>query len=369
MHSSQGNATAIGGATGSLILLRGGVGSRAEIHNLCLDCHSDQGSQKSTSFSESSTPPKVHFDGKSGGGPTGLSDPANFKLLGAGGDFSEVFTYTGVGTFTLGTGDTSTNYSLGHGHSVGATSVVPPGADSDTTMNFSCTNCHDPHGVDSTGNGINVYRNLKQSPVGGGGGTNSDSTGTVTLLISTPWGAASTGDDFTGNNAGTTNHYWPIFDGTSSNVYSSGTDGSATAGISGWCAQCHDNWHEDAIATETSGSDWRRHPVHNAIVDGDSISGVGVVVVNWTHYTERADSNAPYTNTAGTKLPAAQTASDTVYYADDTHDKVFCLSCHYAHGGPNYDALRWSYTSSVDDTGQGGNTIASNVGCQQCHNR
>ena len=49
--------------------------------------------------------------------------------------------------------------------------------------------------------------------------------------------------------------------------------------------------------------------------------------------------------------------------------RVFCLSCHFAHGGPHYDALRWDYTSAVSSGSQFGNPIPSNKGCQLCHNR
>jgi hypothetical protein len=370
MHSSQGNNTAIGGATGSLILLRGGVDSRANIHLLCLDCHSDEGSQDTTVFTESSTAPKVHFDADAGDGPGDNSaEPFDFTKLGAAGDFGEVFTYDGSGV-TLGTGDESDDYSLGHGHSLGATGTTPPGAAESAVITLSCTNCHDSHGTATTTSAINAYRNLKTQPVGGGGGTSTDTDGSVTLFVTTPWGGASATDDFKATNSDTDSHYWPIYNGTTSNVYSAGSD-DLNGGMSGWCAQCHDNWHEDQVATNSASSDWRRHPVHNQIVDTNSASGVGVVIINWTHYKGDGVSTAQALNSAdGTKLPASQGSADEgQYYADDTDDMVFCLSCHFAHGGPYYDALRWNYTSSVDSTGQGGRRIASNVGCQQCHNR
>jgi hypothetical protein len=373
MHSSQGNDTSIGTATGSLILLRGGVESRAEVHNLCLDCHSDAGSQDTVVFSESSTAPKVHFNTNGGAGVGSASDPFDFKDIGAAGDFGGVFSYDGS-SINLSSGDTSANYSLGAGHSLGATNVVPPGAAEAAIDFLSCTNCHDPHGTTATGGGINIYRNLKQAPTGGGGGTATDSDVMGTGNPTSPWGTVSGATpDFTGTNAGAENHYWPIFDGTSQNVYPAGPAGFVDVGVSGFCAQCHDNWHEDSSGvTNEAGSDWRRHPVHNQLVDATPTSGVGVTIVDWGHYNERTDSNAPYTNTSGTKLPAAHTldaSGETTYYADDTDDEVMCETCHWAHGGPWPDALRWNYTSSVSAGGQSGNQLASNVGCQQCHNR
>jgi hypothetical protein len=376
MHSSQGDDTSIGTSTGSLILLRGAVTSRANIHLLCLQCHSDRGINSDFDDSNSSTAPKVHLQdtGAAGAGlAVSASDPFDLKDIGAGGDFSATFSYDGSGIDLKDGDDADDLFTLGRGHSLGATVAVPGAASGDTaTIDLSCTSCHDPHGVNgTTTTTVNQYRYLRVLAVGGGGGTALDDN-PITLTDTSYVGEI--GATFFGTNAEQVNHIWPVFDGTSQNVYKVVMDSTGTdSGISGWCSQCHDKWHEDVTGGNVSGDDWKRHPVANAFVDASTQSGAGVDIVRWAHYDERTDlSNAPYTNTTGTKLPAAQVATkgtSTTYYADDEGDAVFCLSCHFAHGGPWFDALRWNYTSSVSFGKQSGNAVASNQGCQQCHNR
>ena len=193
-------------------------------------------------------------------------------------------------------------------------------------------------------------------------------------------------NNFLGTNPNAGYNLWPVINnaGSSQNSYRTNnatvmvlggtTIAAATnnVGFSGFCAQCHGAWHEE-IGTNSnrSGDDWKRHPVNNSLVDVTPLSGGLVSIVEFaTHYNLGPASAAPYTTTVATKLPAAQaTAAGTTYYADDSADKVFCLSCHFSHGSRFNDILRWNYTSAVQAGSQTGNAIASNVGCQQCHNR
>ena len=122
MHSSQGgtNSSAMGGTTGSFILLRGSVSSRAEIHNFCLQCHSQDGSQGPDQFNSGvwlTTPPKVHL--------STAWDGADFSSLGAGGAFGGTYA---ASTYTPPTTDNAVgNDALGIQHSIGRSSVTPPG--------------------------------------------------------------------------------------------------------------------------------------------------------------------------------------------------------------------------------------------------
>ncbi|MHC4359026.1 MAG: hypothetical protein ACYSTQ_09550 [Planctomycetota bacterium] len=332
MHNSQGGSE-LEGATGggSIILLRANVASRAAIHVLCLECHAQGGSQAAIVQSGSDVAaPKVLLDSLGWTGP-------ELDTIGAGGDFdSELDNTSPFGLTTAGN-----TAAIGYGHSVGLTSVDPPGFDSGegSIDTFSCTNCHDPHGA------------------AGWAGSSANA-----------WGE---GVNWTGINSGAT-HMWPVINAANdeNNVYYAGTD-ATDGGMSGWCAQCHDDWHEDAggASNNESGADWKRHPVNNALVDSTPTSGANVTVVDFTHYT---------TVTLDNRLPAAQSAAPggrdpsqagETYYADASADKVFCLSCHFAHGGPYYDALRWDYLSSVGDGTQTGKAVSQDVGCQQCHNR
>ncbi len=381
MHNSQGGTSLEGATGGSIMLLRGNVTDRSQIHNFCFQCHASNGTQATANYN-GYTPPKVYIHNAGGKGlATSNTDPFNYTNIGAGGDFSGVGTFDGS-TFTLNSGDDATNYSLGKGHSLGAENVDPPGyeAGEGSITDFTCTNCHDPHGTATTTSTINRYRNLKVKPTGGAGAMNLETTGVTVSAYAWVGGAGSTGssNQLAGRNPSAANHIWPIAqgDGTSAptdqNYYFAGTstNGVGDAGLSGWCAQCHDNWHEGIATGNVSGNDWKRHPVDNAFTDSTPTSGAGVTIVDWSWYNTNTDSRAPNTSTYVTKLPAAQAqTTGTKYYADDANDKIFCLSCHYAHGGPNYDALRWNYLATVSAGNQTGNGVATNVGCEQCHNR
>jgi len=115
-----------------------------------------------------------------------------------------------------------------------------------------------------------------------------------------------------------------------------------TGTISAFCAICHGYFH--ARTTGANGikgtNTWTRHPTDVALpttgeyagYDPDSGTGYNVEVpVGWT------------TTTPGVVAGQA----------------VICLSCHYAHGGPNHDLLRWSYA------GWPGN--GETDGCFTCH--
>lgn len=393
MHSSQGGTygPSMGGANGALILLRNAqVTGRETIHNLCLQCHAKAGTQGGVQFNTCpgnacTTPPKVLLDTADA-----WDSSKDFSKIGAGGDFQFVGSYLPATGYTPGAtdsgGSTPANTGLGKGHSIGATNVAPPGNGSTggtQIATFSCTTCHDPHGTSSTTASINVYRNLKAnigtvkpwtnmavgvdigaSYVGGPTGAADDNS-----LGTTPTG---------GSGIAAANNIWPVYrsSGTQNSYNTTATapqlnavaltaptDGSSSYVLmSAFCAQCHSVWHEGVVSTNKSGSDWARHPVDNRITDTSNASGAGVAITDYAHYATMA---------AGFALPAANDDGTAGYSATSGNDKVFCLSCHFAHGSPYYDILRWDYISAVDAAGgsQTGNGVPSNKGCQQCHNR
>ncbi len=384
MHNSQGNSSLGGNSGGSLILLRGAVSTRAEVHNLCLQCHASNGAQATATFGADNHPaPKVYIDGAGGGG-NGFDTSGDFKDIGAGGDFSAALTGDSTG-WTANDGSVA----QGKGHSLGLTSATPPGADDGAVSNFTCTSCHDPHGAYTSVTAYaNVFRNLKTIPRDSGETSNIILHPNIRSYVGMGGCASGSGNWISGENGGGNDTaVWPVyrtgaaFDGTDTsdcasaggrvNAYgvSTGDDGSSSPyGIGYWCAACHDQWHEDNATTNQSGNDWRRHPVDNLLSDGTPQSGGSVTIVDTTNYAAA--------RSAGKALPVAY-ASDTtttnaVYYLEsgaESNYKVFCLSCHFAHGGPYYDNLRWDYLSAVGSGSQSANSIASNVGCQLCHNR
>lgn len=404
MHSSQGNdnSPSMGGTTGSFILLKANVGSRAEIHKLCLQCHAENGSQADTVWGVPEdnyrggigiTAPKVYLTNNPWSNT--MYDLSGFQNVGAGGDFSSVGSYNGS-TFILTPGVDDVN-ALGRGHSIGGTdglgNATPPGnttigigPNTNAIIGFTCTSCHDPHGTTETTNNINTYRNLKANSMPTGvqnvwtdmaafGDLGKSYVGGTTPSNRAP-APGYRGTDPTG-----VGNVWPIWGngGLSQNSYFSvdavTNKTGVLVGVSRFCGQCHGAWHEGLTAgNNVDGDDWRRHPVGNQLVgDGTPNSGAGVDIVRFGHYNQQGSDNSrrPYDPLVeATKLPAAQSQiTGTTYYADDPADRVFCLSCHFPHGSPNYDILRWNYTKSVIVGDQAGQGIASNTGCQQCHNR
>src|SRR3972149_4083185 len=125
MHNSQGNSSLGGNTDGSLILLRGAVTTRADVHMLCLQCHASNGAQNTTEFPDE-------------------------DAIGDG-------NHPAPKVFIMGAG--------GYGNDT-SNAVID---------DFTCTSCHDPHGTFDTPNtttGVNVYRNLKMIPRGSGEVTN-----------------------------------------------------------------------------------------------------------------------------------------------------------------------------------------------------
>ena len=108
--------------------------------------------------------------------------------------------------------------------------------------------------------------------------------------------------------------------------------------MTGYCVGCHGNFH-----TQLDGNgEWIRHP-SDATLPSD---GEYAAYISY-------DPNVPV---ARTSLDGG--VSDSV----GSTDMVMCLSCHRAHGSPNDDMLRWSYSGMV--AGGGG---ADGTGCFTCH--
>ncbi|MEE9613336.1 MAG: hypothetical protein V3W31_00090 [Thermodesulfobacteriota bacterium] len=386
MHNSQGNDDLGGAVGGSIILLRGSLTNRAQMHRLCLQCHAEEGAQANNSHSpHGQTAPKVL---------TGLvwNEATDIGFIGSGGNFrAECSDLTALTDCTDAAAGGSP-YAQGYGHSIGMTTVTPPGMDTSEgasdVASFSCSSCHDSHGAGVGGTNItNTFRNLKKTP------HNSGDTVTIDALT-TSWVGGVTGTSGSGTytpydgGGGKTQAIWPIYnttvevsqagltnlanDSPNSNAY-----GAGTGGIAYWCAACHDDWHEEnnndndaadlGISGRASAGDWRRHPVDETIHSPGNVlqeSGSGIPIIDTSTYDATA---------AGQVLPVVDgntTLNQRVFYLSaNDEDRVFCLSCHFAHGGPYYDNLRWNYLDAVTTGNQTGLGIASNRGCQLCHNR
>ncbi|MBI3753237.1 MAG: hypothetical protein HY266_04220 [Deltaproteobacteria bacterium] len=383
MHNSQGGASLGGNAGGSLVLLRGAVTDRSQIHNICLQCHGSNGAQATATFGTDAHPaPKVYIDGAAGYGndtadADGLRLTNGFSRIGSGGDFSGILSGNSSSGWSF-TGSPTADI-LGRGHALGATTVTPPGGDA-AIATFSCTNCHDPHGAYTSSTAIaNKFRNLRISATG------ASLNAGITLNTSIKSWIGEAGGIFVNpsSNACPSNDkcVWPLYNDSSgalsgtaltdsnrSNAYPV-TSEVSTDGISRWCAQCHDNWHEGIVPANgpDGNNDWRRHPVQTAI--DVMTSGAGVSIINAINYNAAIATfqALPVANLVGTTNASVAYMKPTDLgggFYGDANATVMCLSCHFAHGGPNYDNLRWNYTSAVSLGGQTGNSIASNVGCE-----
>jgi len=405
MHNSQGGSDLEGTSGGAIILLRGDVTTRADIHKLCLQCHASNGAQASIGQQpHGQMAPKVYSSSSFWNFKTDA-----FNLIGAGGNFStELDSSWGATTPTA----------LGYGHSLGATNVTPPGGDA-VIAEFSCTNCHDPHGTNvRTDAKVNLFRNLKVNAYGAGANSGvkfrDEPTKTFYEFNSYVGGVNSYvgGNYFGGSEIDKGSEViWPVYKGTltgnpisdslKSNSYATGWDGDGGVTMSKWCAQCHDKWHEDisgatnqAHVTTPSGNydldlDTRRHAVnsmmpraaaagcalncHVSLLDRTNynndaiINGKGLPVTASQYYS----SNAYYLPECGAAgNPGCGPGMDTEYGGTSGNNhKVFCLTCHFAHGGPYYDNLRWDYLAGIASGSQTANSIESTTGCQLCHNR
>lgn len=159
------------------------------------------------------------------------------------------------------------------------------------------------------------------------------------------------------------NEYWgltaPVQMGCASNSCHSDDTGvrPPDGTISQFCATCHGNFH--TLSTFTGGgrttsdgigldaiSPFIRHPTDLVIPDRDEYAA---------YTTYNLDAPVARTTPAGINGP-----SSTV---NPGSDAVMCLSCHYSHGGPYNDMLRWSYTTMVAGSG----STYANTGCFTCH--
>ncbi|MEA1900560.1 MAG: cytochrome c3 family protein [Thermodesulfobacteriota bacterium] len=109
-----------------------------------------------------------------------------------------------------------------------------------------------------------------------------------------------------------------------------------------YCVGCHGDFH-----TQQDGNgEWIRHP-SDAVLPNDG---------EYAAYTGY-DPNVPVARPDLTNIALPSTVVPGT-------DMVMCLSCHRAHGSPNDDMLRWSYSGMVAGGGS-----ADGTGCFTCHTK
>ncbi len=295
MHNSQQGSTMGGGPTGRLL-------KAADTEGLCLSCHDTAGSQYTT---YQATVPAVK------GTPSGTPAAGNFTDLD-------------------GTNDAAGQTAKGKGHNLGegAATLTPPGGASMT--GFTCTNCHDPHGVSTDSTSVSAFRNLRFNPTGSGGGGPSvinagPAEGTLASAVYPE----------------TTYYYGKV------------TGGAALSNISQWCGTCHDSFYGDS--NTGTASPYTRHAT------GNPTTAHNLSAVDYTNYSGVTEASRFPAEDSATSATANSSNTTNKAAGNESADGVLCLSCHKAHATANTDSLRWSYAAAAQSS--------PGSACQQCHNK
>lgn len=346
MHGSQGNVSMVyGGAAmvGNIKLLR-----HATIQQLCLFCH--DGNQAATQIESGRIPPDIW-------GVTlasGQINPSGGNFCSGGTDLSNP-----------PCNDTTTN------HTIGLANIIPPGG-SVTFSEFTCVNCHNPHGTKN-------YRNLR----GGAGVT--DSYGGVDFsnvnasyrMLSTATCSDGTAGPCYVENDGSVSPPTGVAKYETNNVkFRKSPTNSATDGIQAFCKKCHTLFH--GAAGELSGglptvggaepaTPWVRHPTLNTnISTAASATNLHADLSCWTTGTTVGGCAEAFTTWNRVIDP-----NGTVHDGDEI---PFCLTCHRAHGSTRHSNLIYggaalSTKGDLDLTEVGWSNKMMRSTCNQCHNQ
>lgn len=130
--------------------------------------------------------------------------------------------------------------------------------------------------------------------------------------------------------------------------------GSDTSTISFFCAECHGDYHTTAAVGGTT-SPWLRHPTDIALNKAGEYQSYNL---DTGQYNLDAPVARPVVDGSSPTITVDPTDSTTSSGAI-----VMCLSCHRAHGSPEPDLLRWTYSSIQAGVGGPNN----NTGCFICH--
>lgn len=316
MHNSQGGVAVVAEGPQKFLVNKAG----------CIGCHGQNPSGASNIISLGNVPQVLHA--------------ATTDL--AGGNFAYI-----TGAKTRGTGTTSNT--AGHNPiDLGTNETVltsPPG-DQHTTgitnANFTCSGakgCHGNRAVEDkflamkgahhTADGVLKFGTISEDGQGG-------STGLSYRFLMGVKG----GEETSWTNASSTQHN--EYKGATSMGASSATSPAGNT-ISGFCAECHGNYHGATTSEVGTASPWLRHPTDTSLPSSGEYA-------SYTTYSVTAP-------VARTTIP--NSPSGTVTPSGTIDDILMCLSCHSAHASPYYKMMRWDYKSA---------TLSVAIsGCNVCH--
>lgn len=329
MHNSQnGSGEVQTYASGSITT---GVATPQEylLKATCIACHAGSTATATNSFG---APIVVHTTQPTGQGAS--------KTL-AGGDFWWVAT---------GLGATSSK-----GHNVSGLAAqetapmnAPPGFNNPTstvagtvgtdwtTNQLTCAGTYGCHGVHTTSGILTAHH-------GNTGGTATTADTASNIGNSYRFLGGIKGKENTNWNWGETasvhNEYFGA-NSPDSRVLGTTYDNKTTISFS--CAECHGFFHSKIDNTSPGGTPWIRHPTDIVL-----------------KLTGEYAAYQTYSVEAPVARPTVLSGSNGVVTPGT--DIVMCLSCHRAHGSPEPDLLRWTYSGMI--AGGGG----ADTGCFTCH--
>lgn len=212
------------------------------------------------------------------------------------------------------------------GHTLGVASAVPLNS-AGRSLALDCGNCHDYHGNTN-------YRNLRYDPTGG-----SDSID-IAAGVDVFWNAAPSNPP---TPAGSAVAYARVNIGYKS-------------GWARWCGTCHDQLVVNTPTTPPA--HFNLHPSEVSIGQGSAHTAVN----HWIAGSGEGFTGSPFAGEGIPRVPYLQPqATDfTTSQQVQSTNRVFCGSCHAAHGTANTMNLRWPYVDG------GANYLS---GCQQCHHK
>ncbi|NOY88545.1 MAG: cytochrome c3 family protein [FCB group bacterium] len=213
-----------------------------------------------------------------------------------------------------------------HGHTLGVNVLVPL-QNEGNSVTLTCASCHAVHGNSN-------YRNLLYDPASVGA--------TITLEEGL--------DVFTQNNPANP----PTVSG-SIQAYERDNVGYKND-FSQWCVSCHNQLATNSSSTPPA--HFNAHP--NNVALNEFVGDYHTDPAHWTLGTGEGFAVDTSSTTGIPRVPfLAPTASDyTTSKIAQSSNKVFCGSCHKAHGKDNNKSLLWPFL-------EGGNNFIA--GCQQCH--
>lgn len=343
MHNSQNGATEVELYSGGALDTTDNPAQDQLLKASCVACHAGD---EADSINAHGAPIVVHITDPvtQGGGKTLAGGDFRWVATGLGATDSKGHNVAGINSDDVALGKTPPGWDTAATPGALTDGSIAGGAGTWTTQ-LSCAGMYGCHGSHAY---TDADAAIAGAHHGNTGGTSAQVTAPTTVGNSYR---------FLGGIKGLEDTTWN-WDETSSNhneyygVAAPTTYGDKST-ISYSCAQCHGDFHATGEIGGTS-SPWTRHPTDFVLpTTGKEYSAYNPDGSNL--YSVQAP-------VARGAVPASSSSTVTVDgVADADGAIVMCLSCHRAHGSPEPDLLRWTYSGIQAGSG------TTDTGCFVCH--